>query len=230
MRRLTTSRAVSIAAAGGLMAVSAGGGFALATGSSNVIRACVHRHGGDVYVAKKCAKHDRKISWNRTGPTGPQGQTGPKGDKGDMGNTGSQGPGATSLVYDAAGAPSPARTTLGTAGPWTVTGLCTQSGGSTGVEIDLTGPGYHADGSAVVGTGANAFSGTVPGPITNSVLAAPASTSTQSVASVSFFLVPTSGSPVQVWLTTDATGGTPPAGATANRCHASAVITPVAAQ
>jgi hypothetical protein len=217
---------VSVAAAGALVALAAGGGFALASGTSNTIHACVHKHGGDVYIAKKCAKHDKKVSWNKTGPAGAPGQ---KGDKGDTGNPGPQGPGATSFVYDAAGAASPTRTALGTMGPWTVTGLCTQSGGNTGAEIDITGPGLHLDGSGVAGNNADAFSGTLAGPLTNSLLLAIPPLSTQLIASVNEFLVPTSGSPVHLSVTLIATGGTPPAGAAANTCHASFVITPVAA-
>jgi hypothetical protein len=77
--------AVIIAAAGGAYAASSG---------SPTIRACVKHKGGVLYVAKKCAKHDRRLTWSVTGPQGPtgaQGPTGPTGPKGDTGPAGTAG-------------------------------------------------------------------------------------------------------------------------------------------
>jgi Collagen triple helix repeat (20 copies) len=62
---------------------------------------CIHRHGGGLYEAHKCAKHDTRLSWNRTGAQaapgatgaqGPAGATGLEGPKGDAGAIGPQGP------------------------------------------------------------------------------------------------------------------------------------------
>ena len=79
MKRLTATRGMYVVAAGLFAALAATAGLALASSASTAIHACVHRVGGGIYVAKKCAKHDRKISWNKTGPRDdrdPKGQPG----------------------------------------------------------------------------------------------------------------------------------------------------------
>ena len=80
--RLTPSIVVALVAL--LFAASAGGYAATQSGS---IQACVRKIDGSLYVGK-CAKHDRKLSWSKTGP---QGQPGPKGDPGPAGPTGPAG-------------------------------------------------------------------------------------------------------------------------------------------
>jgi hypothetical protein len=69
--------------------VAGGGGYALATRSGDTITVCVSHEGGTLYKAKKCAKIDKKLSWNRVGPQGQQGQ---QGSRGATGATGPQGP------------------------------------------------------------------------------------------------------------------------------------------
>lgn len=81
MRELLTGRGA--AAIGGALAalLVAGGGYAIATGAPGTINACVHKHGGGIYLGR-CARHDRKLSWNTVGPQGlpgPPGQPGPAG-------------------------------------------------------------------------------------------------------------------------------------------------------
>ena len=39
-------------------------GGALAAGGGKTITVCVHKKGGALYQAKKCSKHDSKLSWN----------------------------------------------------------------------------------------------------------------------------------------------------------------------
>jgi hypothetical protein len=219
MRRLLSARGAAATAVGVWAVLIAGGGYALAGGGAGTIHACVHRHGGTLYVAKRCASHDRKLSWDRAGPTGARGATGA------TGATGPQGPEATSVVYNATGSTSPPRTTIGMVGPWTVTGVCTQSGDATGAEVDFSGPGAQADGFAVYGaTSSKAQSGTEPGPVF--ALGALTPSAGQQISSGEFVLTPAGGSPVQLVSTLAATGSSPPPGAPANTCHFSAVVTP----
>jgi hypothetical protein len=220
MRRLLTARGAP-AAAVGILAGLIAGGYALASGGSDTIHACVHRHGGGIYIANKCAKRDRRISWNQAGPTGPRGAPGAAGPPG---------PGATSLVYNATSSTSPTRTTIGTIGPWTVAGLCTRSGNTTTTEIDLSGPGFQGDGFNDFDMNTStAVSATNPGPISNAEFAATNPTATQTVGSGQFLLTPISGSPIELFATVVAAGGSAPSGATPNSCHFAATITPVAA-
>jgi hypothetical protein len=76
--------------------------LSLETPSGAQITACVKHKGGVLYQARKCARHDHKLSWNTQGPqggpgpqgvTGPQGGPGPQGVAGPKGDTGSPGPG-----------------------------------------------------------------------------------------------------------------------------------------
>ena len=74
------------------LALAGGGAYALASSlSSGQITVCVHHKGGTLYRAKKCARHDKKLSWNKRGPSGPQGPRGPQGPQGIAGPQGTQG-------------------------------------------------------------------------------------------------------------------------------------------
>lgn len=77
-------------------AIGAGGAIAAAASSpGDVIRACYKTSGnakGTVRIASTCTKHERAISWNRTGPAGPGGPVGPPGPQGPQGDPGAQGP------------------------------------------------------------------------------------------------------------------------------------------
>jgi hypothetical protein len=89
---LLTGR-LGAAAAGAITTfLLAGGGYAIASGSTGTIKACVHRHGGGIYLGH-CARHDRKLSWNTVGP---QGKPGPQGRPGQ---TGQPGPAGSALAY-----------------------------------------------------------------------------------------------------------------------------------
>jgi hypothetical protein len=80
-----------------------GGGAYAATSGGGTIVVCVHRHGGGLYRASRCARHDTALSWNARGPQGPRGPAGRTGAKGDTGltgvkgDTGPAGPGAISF-------------------------------------------------------------------------------------------------------------------------------------
>ncbi len=86
---------VSLAA---LVIAASGGAYAAATGSSGAIVACVHQKGGGLYIARKCARHDKGLKLSVTGPQGPAGRdgaigpVGPAGPAGPKGDTGAPGP------------------------------------------------------------------------------------------------------------------------------------------
>ncbi len=63
-------------ALGGLILGIAITGGALAASGSNEISACVHHKGGGLYKARKCAKHDSRLTWNARGVRGKNGANG----------------------------------------------------------------------------------------------------------------------------------------------------------
>jgi hypothetical protein len=98
-----------------------GGAYALAASRGGTITVCVSHKGGTLYKAKKCKKHDSKLSW---GKQGPQGATGAPGGAGAKGATGPQGPGGSILTFDGTATASPTPTTLGTLGDDTWSAEC----------------------------------------------------------------------------------------------------------
>jgi hypothetical protein len=89
---LTPAMGVSLAA---LVVAASGGAYAAVTGSLGAIVACVHQKGGGLYIARKCARHDKRLKWSVTGPQGPAGRDGaigPAGLVGPKGDTGAPGP------------------------------------------------------------------------------------------------------------------------------------------
>jgi hypothetical protein len=85
MRAIRITPATGIAQLALVLAIS-GGAYAAGAGTSNTISACVHKHSGTLYVAGKCARHDKRLKWGVTGPAGAQGR------QGATGSTGTQGP------------------------------------------------------------------------------------------------------------------------------------------
>ena len=79
MKGLSMSWAVLGAAA---LLVAGGGAYALAASNSGTITVCVHHNSGTLYVATTCAKHDKRLSWNKQGPGGPAGPQGTNGTNG----------------------------------------------------------------------------------------------------------------------------------------------------
>lgn len=227
MRRLFASRGHAAAFVGVVALFVAGGGYALASGASNTIHACVHHHGGGIYIAKTCATGDSAISWNKVGPRGlqgPRGRTGPRGP---------QGPGATSINFTTAGSASPTPMTIGNAGPLTAMGTCTTTGSGAGATtsfvVGYKGPALHADGSIILPNGsAVPYSVSTPAS-TNQHLGTVGPTNGQAVESAQLFVIPSGHPPFELMITAVAEGGSPSPGATADTCHLSAVITPVAA-
>ncbi len=98
MRSLSKSAAALGVAA---LLLAGGGAYALASSTGGTISVCVKHNGGALYEAKKCAKHDQRLSWNKQGPVGATGRTGATGAtglQGPKGDTGPQGPGAVSFA------------------------------------------------------------------------------------------------------------------------------------
>jgi hypothetical protein len=125
---------MGLALAAIVLTVSGGGAYAFAATSSAKVSACVHHKGGVLYSSRKCAKHDKRMTWN---VTGPEGQPGPRGPQGQPGP---QGPGAVEYTYDStAPAATLQNTPLGPAGPFSeLTGSCTVSGINVKVTLGET--------------------------------------------------------------------------------------------
>jgi hypothetical protein len=104
------SKAGAVALAAAILCAAGGGAYALAASRGGTITVCVgHRH-GTLYKAKRCHRHDHKLSWNRRGvrgATGARGAQGPPGVKGDSGAQGTQGPVGPSNGYFARAFSSP---------------------------------------------------------------------------------------------------------------------------
>jgi hypothetical protein len=67
------------ALAGGLLA---GGGYALASGSTKTIHACANKSTHVLTLQKHCSRTATGVSWNARGPQGPRGKTGMTGPVG----------------------------------------------------------------------------------------------------------------------------------------------------
>jgi hypothetical protein len=94
------SKSAATLGAGALL-LGGGTAYALASSTGATITVCVKHDGGAFYKAKKCAKHDSRLSWNKQGSagvTGATGATGAIGLRGPKGDTGAQGPGATTFA------------------------------------------------------------------------------------------------------------------------------------
>ena len=68
MKRLTGGRWTPVALVPIVAVLIGGSAYALASnGGSGTITACVHKQGGALYVARKCGKGDKKLTWNEVG-------------------------------------------------------------------------------------------------------------------------------------------------------------------
>ena len=91
MKQLLAARGTSAAIVGVIVLAVAGGGYAIASGVGT-ITVCVQHNGGGLYKASRCAKRDKRLSWNKVGPRGPTGATGATGAQGSAGQNGATGP------------------------------------------------------------------------------------------------------------------------------------------
>jgi hypothetical protein len=91
-----------------LVVAAGGGAYAAAAGdSSPMISACVHRSGHGLYIARRCASGDARLSWSVTGPPGPTGAAGATGSEGMPGPSGPGGPAGPAGPQGATGAAGP---------------------------------------------------------------------------------------------------------------------------
>jgi hypothetical protein len=119
-------RGAILALAMSAVLIAVGVGYAAIPSSDGVIHSCYNASSNpsgqlrviDVEAGAKCAKNEKALDFNRTGPQGPQGPPGPPGPQGETGATGATG------ATGPAGPPGPA----GPAGP---AGGVTDSYGST---------------------------------------------------------------------------------------------------
>ncbi len=155
------------------------------------------------------------------GVRGPQGLQGIPGTTGTTGITGAPGPGAMDFVFNSSGTASPTPTTLGHAGPFSLSGECVQSGSSTKTVVLEEGPSTTIDGFDILGATPHSVSVPFPAhPTPGELVGVTSTTTTPETYAYSLFLEPSSGSPVDTTITIAATGGT------TDTCHASMVVIP----
>ena len=67
-----------------VLAVGAGGGYALAANRTKTITVCADKKTGILHLHKhgKCSRTQTRVTWNQQGPQGPQGAQGPAGPAG----------------------------------------------------------------------------------------------------------------------------------------------------
>jgi hypothetical protein len=111
LNRLHITPALGVALAALVLAAS-GVSYAAVTRTPGTISGCVHRTGGGLYLARKCARHDRRLTWGITGPTGTAGTPGAAGAPGTPGIAGTPGTSGTPGTPGAPGAPGAPATKL----------------------------------------------------------------------------------------------------------------------
>lgn len=70
---------------GGIVALLAGGGWAFAASTSQVIHACASKRSGTLRLGKKCHNNERGVVWNVRGRRGAPGTPGAPGQPGGTG-------------------------------------------------------------------------------------------------------------------------------------------------
>jgi hypothetical protein len=64
------------------------GGYAVAATRTDAIHACAAKRTGALRLAKSCNRHERAVSWAKSGPAGAAGARGPQGSPGTNGQPG----------------------------------------------------------------------------------------------------------------------------------------------
>jgi hypothetical protein len=118
-----------------IVALAAGGGYALAAGNSKTITVCADKKTGVLHLKTKgrCKASQTRVTWNQQGPAGPRGVQGPVGAQGTQGAQGPAGPtGTTASAWGIVG-------DNGGLGPG-AQGLTSQRLGPGDYEITITAP------------------------------------------------------------------------------------------
>ena len=68
-----------------VLAVGAGGGYALAASNNKTITVCADKSTGILHLKTRgrCKSSQTRVTWNEQGPPGPQGQQGSQGPQGE---------------------------------------------------------------------------------------------------------------------------------------------------
>jgi len=90
MKRFRISPTLGVALIAVVLAAS-GGAYAAVKTSAKTISVCINRKGGALYSARRCARHDRRLSWNADGRQGAAGAAGAQGPAGAPGSAGTPG-------------------------------------------------------------------------------------------------------------------------------------------
>jgi hypothetical protein len=86
-----------------VLALGAGGGYAMAASNTTTITVCADKNTGVLHLKTRgrCKSSQTRVVWNQQGPQGVQGPSGPQGSQGSQGAPGVQGaqgvPGATGV-------------------------------------------------------------------------------------------------------------------------------------
>jgi hypothetical protein len=117
----------SVIALGAAAAVVAGGGAytAIASTAQGKISVCVKHKGGTLYKARRCASHDKRLTWNARGPRGPRGFRGP------------QGPGGKVVTWGATASASPTAQLIATILGVKYYGTCADSSGAAVASLKI---------------------------------------------------------------------------------------------
>jgi hypothetical protein len=213
MQRLRSRLSGSALSVGVVAVLAAGGGYAFATGSTNVINACANKTTGALRVSTHCTSKENALSWNKVGPPGP---------------------GARLLVYNTSSpTTNPTLHKVGMAGPWTIWGACVIDNINQVViaTIEFSGPAVTEDVWGLAGS-------TPVEPATTAIPATTASTATPILQSQSygngspghysaagtFTLIGASG---RVTMNVLVTAKSVYYGDSVNSCHASDAVTPL---
>lgn len=129
MQRLRSRLSGSALSVGVVVVLAAGGGYAFAAGSTNVINACANKLSGALRVSTHCTSKETALSWNRVGPPGPAG------------------PGAKLFVFNNSSPTTSGNVKkVGTVGPWTLYGSCgIDNSGSVYSTMEFIGPALTVD-------------------------------------------------------------------------------------
>jgi hypothetical protein len=78
-------RVTGYAAVAAITALAGAGGYAVAASGNDAIHACASKRTGTLRLAKSCNRHERSVSWAKSGPAGARGPQGPPGTNGHAG-------------------------------------------------------------------------------------------------------------------------------------------------